>query len=69
MTRDGTFLIENGEITRPVKNFRFTQSAVEALNEVVALSRDRKLLPSFAFGNLVPAIHCRRFTFNSATEF
>lgn len=69
MTRDGTFLIENGEITRPVKNFRFTQSAVEALNEVVALSSDRKLLPSFAFGNLVPAIHCRRFTFNSATEF
>jgi predicted Zn-dependent protease len=69
MTRDGTFLIENGEITRPVKNFRFTQSAVEALNEVAALSSDRKLLPSFAFGNLVPAIHCRRFTFNSATEF
>ena len=69
MTRDGTFLIENGEITRPVKNFRFTQSAVEALNEVVALSRDRMLLPSFAFGNLVPALHCRRFTFNSATEF
>jgi PmbA protein len=69
MTRDGTFLIENGEITRPVKNFRFTQSAVEALNEVVSLSRDRMLLPSFAFGNLVPAIHCRRFTFNSATEF
>lgn len=69
MTRDGTFLIENGEITRPVKNFRFTQSAVEALNEVVALGRDRMLLPSFAFGNLVPAIQCRRFTFNSATEF
>ncbi len=69
MTRDGTFLIENGEITRPVKNFRFTQSAVEAFNEVVALSRDRKLLPSFAFGNLVPAMHCRRFTFNSATAF
>lgn len=69
MTRDGTFLIENGEIVRPVKNFRFTQSAVEALNDVVALSRDRLLLPSFAGGNLVPAIHCRRFMFNSATEF
>jgi PmbA protein len=69
MTRDGTFLIENGEITRPVKNFRFTQSAVEALNEVVALSSTRMLLPSFAYGNLVPAIHCRRFSFNSATEF
>jgi len=31
MTRDGTFLIENGELTRPLKNLRFTQSAVEAL--------------------------------------
>ena len=31
MTRDGTFLIENGELTRPLKNLRFTQGAVEAL--------------------------------------
>ncbi len=69
MTRDGTFLIENGEIAGPVKNFRFTQSAVEALNEVVALSRERMLLPSFGGGNLVPAIHCKKFTFNSGTSF
>ncbi len=32
MTRDGTFLIENGEIAYPVKNLRFTQSYLEALN-------------------------------------
>ncbi len=69
MTRDGTFLIENGEITGPVKNFRFTQSAVEALREVAAVSHERMLLPSFGAGTLVPAIHCRRFTFNSATAF
>jgi predicted Zn-dependent protease len=69
MTRDGTFLIENGEIVGPVKNFRFTQSAVEALNEVAAVSQNRMLLPSFGGGNLVPAIHCRKFSFNSATEF
>jgi predicted Zn-dependent protease len=31
MTRDGTFLIENGELAAPVKNLRFTQSYVEAL--------------------------------------
>jgi len=34
MTRDGTFLIENGEIRHPVKDLRFTQSYVDALNGV-----------------------------------
>ena len=31
MTRDGTFLIERGEIVGPVRNFRFTQSILGAL--------------------------------------
>jgi len=69
MTRDGTFLIENGEIVGPVRNFRFTQSAVEALRDVVSLSKTRMLLPNFFGGNLVPAIRVSKFTFNSATEF
>ena len=69
MTRDGTFLIENGEIVGPVKNFRFTQSAVEALNSVVSVGSTRMLLGSFGGANLVPALHCKRFTFNSATAF
>ncbi|MBS3956435.1 MAG: TldD/PmbA family protein [Clostridiales bacterium] len=34
MTRDGTFLIENGALTAPLKNLRFTQSAIEALGQV-----------------------------------
>ena len=38
MTRDGTFMIENGEITAPVKNLRFTQSYVDALAGCRALS-------------------------------
>ena len=38
MTRDGTFLIENGELTTPVKNLRFTQSYVEAMAGCQALS-------------------------------
>ncbi len=44
MTRDGTFLIENGEITRPIKNFRFTTSYLDALNHVRGISRETKLL-------------------------
>ena len=34
MTRDGTFLIEDGEIMAGVKNLRFTQSILEALENV-----------------------------------
>ncbi|HEX2916002.1 MAG TPA: TldD/PmbA family protein [Chloroflexia bacterium] len=68
-TRDGTFLIENGEIVGPVKNFRFTQSAVDALNDALEVGSQQMLLPSFAGGSMVPALHCKRFTFNSATQF
>lgn len=71
MTRDGTFLIENGEIVGPVKNFRFTQSAVEALNGVQAVTRERRLQGGSWFGGgfMVPALKIARFNFNSATEF
>lgn len=37
LTRDGVFLIENGEITRPVQNFRFNESPVAMLNRVMAM--------------------------------
>ncbi|HUB67098.1 MAG TPA: TldD/PmbA family protein [Candidatus Methylacidiphilales bacterium] len=37
LTRDGVFLIEDGEIVRPVCNFRFNESPVAMLNKVVAL--------------------------------
>ena len=37
LTRDGVFLIEHGEITRPVCNFRFNESPVAMLNRVAAL--------------------------------
>lgn len=34
LTRDGTFLIENGRISRPVTNFRFNQSLASMLQNV-----------------------------------
>jgi PmbA protein len=43
MTRDGTFLIENGQIAGPVKNLRFTQSILEALTNTTMISRDTEL--------------------------
>ena len=39
LTRDGTFLIENGKISRPVTNFRFNQSLSELLANVEMLGR------------------------------
>jgi predicted Zn-dependent protease len=68
MTRDGTFLIENGEITKPVKNLRFTQGILEALNDVAAISRETRLVPAFFGSARVPALHLRRFLFTGATK-
>lgn len=68
MTRDGTFLIEEGEITRPVKNLRFTQSVLDALKDVVAIGRDTRLVATFSGGARVPALHLRRFLFTGATK-
>jgi predicted Zn-dependent protease len=69
MTRDGTFLIEKGRITAPIKNLRFTQSYVDALNEVEAIGREARLLPAIAGHSRVPALYVRRWNFTGATEF
>jgi PmbA protein len=66
MTREGTFLIENGSITRPVKDLRFTQSIVEALANVLHVSRERRLeLGEGESGVLSPWLHIGRFSFTS----
>ena len=65
MTRDGTFLIENGRIATPVKNLRFTQSITEALADTQMIGRDLKLEDRA----LVPALKLGKFRFSSATEF
>jgi len=70
MTRDGTFLIENGKISRPLKNLRFTQSILEAFAHAV-LSNDQTTV-KLGFGNLaacVPAAKIEGFQFTGATEF
>ena len=65
MTRDGTFLIENGRIKHPVKNLRFTQSILEALSNVEGVGGELKL----SDGVLAPAIKVSKFRFSSATQF
>lgn len=66
MTREGTFLIENGRITRPVKDLRFTQSMLGALDGTIAISRSTKLQISEYLGaTRVPAVRLKAFTFTS----
>jgi len=69
MTRDGTFLIENGTITRGVKNLRFTQNVLQALGRVRMIGRQSKLGRSFFGGIRVPALLIDGFTFTGVTEF
>ena len=60
MTRDGTFLIENGKIVGPVMNLRFTEAVLEAFARVEGLSRARRLVED---GVLCPALKIRGFRF------
>ncbi len=69
MTRDGTFLIEDGRITRPVKNMRFTESVPRTLSEVTGITRERSFQPVFFGGAMVPAVRVAKFTFTGTTEF
>ena len=69
MTRDGTFVIRNGEIAHPVKSMRFTQSYVDALNQTEAIGKASRVLRS-AFGGAtsVPAVKLGQFRFTSSTK-
>ncbi|GIW12126.1 MAG: peptidase U62 [Dehalococcoidia bacterium] len=69
MTRDGLFLIERGEVVAPVKNLRFTQSYLRALERVVALGRETKLQLDELVNCRVPPVYIAGWTFTGATEF
>jgi predicted Zn-dependent protease len=71
MTRDGTFLIEDGRITRPLKNLRFTQSILEAFNRVEMLGSELKVIKADweNTATCAPAAKIRGFQFTGTTEF
>ncbi|MBT7790180.1 MAG: TldD/PmbA family protein [Calditrichaeota bacterium] len=70
MTRDGLFAIENGKVTKGLKNMRYTESVLHLLSNVEALSS--KLYETETFwgggGTIVPAIKVNDFHFTSKTE-
>jgi predicted Zn-dependent protease len=69
MTRDGTWLIEDGRVTGPVKNLRYTQSILAALADVQMVGRDLHAAGEFFFaGSRVPALKVSRFNFSGASD-
>ena len=69
MTRDGTFLVEDGQVTSGVRNFRFNVGLMEMLSNVEALSPAARASGEETFDMVVPAMKVRGFNFTEVTRF
>jgi predicted Zn-dependent protease len=69
MTRDGTFLIEDGRITKAIRNFRFHDSPLRIFNQIEAFTSPQEATSSETGKLLVPAMKIRDFNFSSVTKF
>jgi predicted Zn-dependent protease len=72
LTRDGTFLIENGKVTKPVKNLRFNDSPIFMLNNLEAMGVPERVSASEGGepgqAIMVPPIKVRDFNFTSLSD-
>lgn len=68
MTRDGTYVIENGEVVRPARNLRFTESVLTALAGISLLGKYRRTYSGDG-AVTAPSLATRAFRFTSATLF
>ena len=69
MTRDGTFLIEDGKVVCGLRNFRFNESLIEMLSNVEAMSTPVRTSGEESFDMVVPAMKVRDFNFTEVTKF
>lgn len=71
MTRDGTFLIENGELSCGLTNFRYTQNILEAFGNLAGMAREQVFQGSmWGSGCVVPeAARIEDFNFSGKTSF
>jgi PmbA protein len=69
MTRDGTFLVENGRVQGGVRNFRFNESLIHMLSNVEAMSVPVRSCGEESFDMVVPAMKVREFNFTEVTKF
>ena len=71
LTRDGTFLIENGKVTSPVQNLRFTDSVLDAWSRIDGIAGDLKAVPTWwsSLGAYVaPTVLIRKLHFNGVQK-
>lgn len=69
MTRDGTFLVDKGEIKQPVRNLRFNQSLLELFTNIEGLSEPVR---NTSFGGptiIQPGVLARDFNITSVSVF
>jgi len=69
MTRDGTFLVENGKVQAGVRNFRFNQSLVQLLRSVDSLGAAVRASGEESIDMVVPPVTVRDFNFTETTKF
>jgi predicted Zn-dependent protease len=69
MTRDGTFLIENGKVVCGLRNFRFNQSLIDMLSNVEEMSPPVRTSGEESFDMVVPAMKVKDFNFTEVTKF
>jgi predicted Zn-dependent protease len=69
MTRDGTFLVENGKVQCGLRNFRFNQSLIAMLSNVEAMGVPVRACGEESFDMVVPAMKVRGFNFTEVTKF
>ncbi len=73
LTRDGLFLIEKGKVTRAVKNMRWNESPIVALNNLDAMTPAERVVSGEGAGGaglslVCPAARIREFTFSSSSD-
>jgi len=69
MTRDGTFLVEKGEVVSAVKNFRFHESPLQVFRHIDRWTSPMEAVNSETGKMLVPAMALPEFRFSSVTRF
>lgn len=69
MTRDGTFLVEDGKVQCGLRNFRFNQSLIAMLSNVEGMSAPVRASGEESFDMVVPAMKVREFNFTEVTKF
>jgi PmbA protein len=65
LTRDGTFLIEKGEISKPVMNLRYTDSMLSALKEIPMIGKKSEIVDT----TITPAMKLAKLRFTGATQY